>query len=373
MTEDNVIPLFAAPVATNGTQKRKKSKAKKELKSSLGEKSLLPILEKIDFNAPHPSTGLKYGGFFPLGCIVFLPELFRKLRPGQLKTYLYLSFLSWRYPEKPGHVRAALPYLSEGLGICRAQVCIHLEALESYGLIECVEINHNEGNLYRIVNIALWLQSEKDKKKEQGQQSGKQTTPIQNPDGSNPKNGRLSSENQTEDYSSLSFSTLSQHAGFRKRWEESPRSAKRERVVIKSILKENPGDLDEIYAALVEIESTGKTYNGRDCYSPIGLIASSWASIKRIRATRKADAARHSPPSVDSSTRKDRDEFLKEVRSYLSLLDPSEKEQLHLDVESEIRKTRPAIRDIQRESLMFQSFLEAMIAAKLRRELPETN
>lgn len=88
---------------------------------------------------------------------------------------------------------------------------------------------------------------------------------------------------------------------------------------------------------------------------------------------RKRSATNHSAPLVDSTANKAREDILQEVQSYVSSLAPAEAEELHQVVESEIRKTRPNIVEIHRDTRIYQSFLETIVAAKLGRELPETN
>lgn len=135
----------------------------------------------------------------------------------------------------------------------------------------------------------------------------------------------------------------------------------------------NPDDLDEIFQALVEVEASGKAYNGEICHSPIGLITSSWPAIKRIRADRKAQSVPSNSATIESNSQEERDRALGEVRRYVNSLEVSATTELHLEVETEIKRQRPKMGEIRKDTLIFQSFLEAIVAAKLGLELPESN
>lgn len=385
MSQNNVFQLFAA----NTRVKSKKDQESKTQPSS-GEEPLLSKLSRLNLEANHPLMGLKYGGYMPLSCLVFVPELFHLLNPGQFKILMYLTFLKWRYPEKSGCVRAALSYLSQGVDISRSTVHENLIRLEALELIECVEMNLKLGNLYRVADLILWTPSKESKSPEQQQsemqqsefqQSEIRTATVHNSDCTSPKISTHQSEIQTEDLSLLSSSTLfyslSEHVGFKARWNKLPaKTVKRERDAIHAILEKNPEDLNEIneiYDTLVEIETTGKAYDGQPCRSPIGLITSSWPAIKRIRATRKADSLRHNTPIVETSALKEQESFLQQVQFYVSSLKPSDIDALHNAVESEIRKARPNIGEIRKDTRIYVSFLETVVATRLGLEVPETN
>lgn len=154
MSDNNVVLLFSAVVASRANSDDIKNEA---------SASLLSKLASLDLEIQHPVTGLKYGGYMPISCIVFVPELFLLLNSGELKLLMYLTFLKWRYAEKSKYVRAALPYLSEGVGISRSTVHEYLIRLEELKLLECIEVNQKIGNLYWVTDLTLWNSSQERK------------------------------------------------------------------------------------------------------------------------------------------------------------------------------------------------------------------
>jgi hypothetical protein len=171
----------------------------------------------IDSECSSFATGLKYGGYMPLKCSLFAPETFTLLGPIEFKLFTYLTFLKWRYPEKTGYVRAALPYLARGTKIARSAVFNHLKTLITMKLITCIETNQKLGNLYEISDIALWTSSDDKKKPQENKQSlletastetaSKQTTTVRKTDYNSPHNKLQQSVTETKDLSPLTFST----------------------------------------------------------------------------------------------------------------------------------------------------------------------
>ena len=379
MTRNNVIQLFPAKEAdpespsTSAVPQKKQPKGASKISSN--QESPISAVLRLDLGVKHPVTGIKYGGYMPLRCIVFAPELFLVLNPGQFKLLAYLSFLKWRYPDRPGCVRAALPYLSRGVGISRSTAHEYLLNLESLGLVECVETNQKLGNVYRISEITLWSETQNSQQEPRikSQQSEIRTTTIQSSDCSSPKSESHQSKNQTEDLSSVSSISLSQHSGFQARWKSLPKKVvNKEREAIGSLLDKNPDDIDEIYKALVELETTGVDLNGEPCHSPIGLLLSSWNRIKKFRTEKRVIYNSNIPEISRENERKD-EEFKQTVRLFLDNLSSSDLEHFHKTVEIEIRKSRPNIGEIRTDSCIFQSFLESAVANHLGLEIPETN
>ena len=370
MIENKVVSLFARQAASQTGPSKDKLQTREKKRVATKLNSILPALKKLELNSRHPKTGLKYGGYMPLSCVVFVPDLFSVLNPGQFKTYLYLTFLNWRYPEQSGQVRASQRYLCHGTGLSRSAVSEHLGDLESFGLIERIETNRNLGNLYRIIQFNLTPEQQETEKPI----AGIQTTDVRNSSHGGQKNNPPWPEKQAKDYTLLSSLSLSQHEGFSKRWERlSKKATIRERAVIKALLEEYPGDLDEIYHCLIEIESTGKTYNGQVCYSPIGLISSSWPSIKRIRQAKTNNPEQNFKSPIDPLAEQNRECILADIQNYISSLNQQEAEELHRIVETEIRKARPQIGEFSRDSRIYQSFLETTVASRLGQEIPESN
>ncbi len=174
--------------------------------------------EPAGSNKPLPAaaTSLKYGGYIPIKCTLFSPEVFTLLGPIEFKLFTYLTFLKWRYPEKSGYVRAALPYLAKGTKIARSAVFNHLKTLIELNLITCIEVNQKFGNLYKVSDIGLWTVIDQTKL-EKEKQSLQETTPIQTTatqtttvrirDYNSPRGGSQQSVLETKDLSSLSSST----------------------------------------------------------------------------------------------------------------------------------------------------------------------
>ncbi len=363
MSQNNIIPLFPDNEAQQGKSKKpKKSKA---------TKTLVDLLKKVDLSTNHPATGLKYGGYMPLACISFTPELFGNLNPTQFKLFMYLTFLLWRYPVRPGCVRAALPYLSKGIGIARCTVHSALTSLEEFGLIECEEVNWKLGNIYRVLGVALWAAPVQ--MQDPGQQSENQTTTAGNSDGCSLENRPLPSENQTQDLSSSNLSlSLSKHLGFQSRWNDvSKNIVKKEREIIQSILRKYPDDLEDIYQTLEELETTGKDFNGNPCGSPIGLIYSSWAAIRKIRLNKISQNSNSTFVSSDETEQEKN--FKRDSDLYLSSLSQRDLDELHRFIENEILRSRPNIGEIRRDSRIYESFLKEAVANRLGIELPENN
>lgn len=253
------------------------------------------IIEKSEIRTTTDDLGLAFGGFLPLACSFFEASSFTQLGPGEIKLLLYLLFLRWRYPERPGFVRAALPYLERGTGITRSSVHAHLKHLSELGLIRCEELNKKIGNLYYISDSFLWKTSASqttEKQTTKKQTSKLETTDVQISDVSSLESKRQSSEFQTKELDSLDSSILSLSKStvvsdylanikaIQKR--------EREKRFFSQLLNEY--SILRIEEALLFLRSNG-TLSGESCHSPLSYLANAGDQVFALMDAQKIRAA----------------------------------------------------------------------------------
>ncbi len=296
-----------------------KFSAKKNTKAVDSELSESVSLSGFDPNYPHPKTGLKYNGFFPMRCIFFSPDFIGVLAPGEIILFLYLSFLAWRYPAQEGCVRAALPYLVAGIGESRATIHRYLQRLEKLGYIECLETNYKVGNLYRIIDLLHWsdgkpaqypkmpiqvqkkasCESEAERLEEQSHFETAQIEHAQNKTGAVSKRDGRSlkirlhpSQNETEDYTSLDSSRLS-YSLSGETGEKVPdllanyfgsiKAPKKMQSEAHCYFQLKKGfTLEEISNALDYIQGYGLPGTGERCHSPMAYLAQAMDDVQQI-------------------------------------------------------------------------------------------
>ncbi len=78
--------------------------------------------------------------------------------------------------------------------------------------------------------------------------------------------------------------SLSHHEGFSERWKNLPkRSREREEEVIQALIQKYPEDIQNIFDELQHLETTRVDHFEKPCGSPIGLIESSWPTMRLRR------------------------------------------------------------------------------------------
>lgn len=70
---------------------------------------------------------------------------------------------------------------------------------------------------------------------------------------------------------------------------------------------------------------------------------------------------------------RERENFSQQISDYLRSLPSAEREILESQTEKEIRKERPKLGEIRKDSFIFRSFLEAAVAQQLGIDIPDTN
>jgi hypothetical protein len=221
------------------------------------------------------------------------------LKPGEFKVLLYLLFLSWRYPEKLGHVRAALPYLERGTGITRSAVHDHLKGLTDRGYIKCQEKNTKIGNLYFVSDALLW----KSEKKTAGKQTADfRTDAVSISDGGSPENGLKQSEKRTEELDlldPLDLSKLDTEVGDYLATLKATKKRESEREAFELLKRELPPE--ELLSAFRFVRDKG-TLTGERCHSPFSYLAKTVDQVLAVAMPKATASASSNVPRSPSSS-----------------------------------------------------------------------
>ncbi len=265
--------------------------------------TLLNKISNFDLTSKHPLTGIKYGGYLPVRCVIFAPEIFTTLTPIDFKLFTYLTFLKWRYPNNElGHIRAALPYLAKGVNIARSAVFKHLKNLTDLHLITCVRVDHKLGNLYEVHDAALWTKqteadlvvlNKNDSSPHKGlPQSLNETTSVLNVDYSSPFNGPHQSLKETKDLSpsnlflSLSLSKFlnpTQLAELEARWMSfMKKEREREEKGLLKLFEQKPDEAALIFKAFDIVLKEQDEYG--EIKSAISVLETNYSGQYRAKA-----------------------------------------------------------------------------------------
>jgi len=292
--EKSLFQTTVNQTSENETTEIKTSKKNTPSSRLEGKKNLKPMKSEIQTSGfrTTESLGLSFGGFLPLACCLFEPRVFTDLKPGEIKLLLYLLFLRWRYPERPGYIRAALPYLERGTGIARSAVHTHLKRLSELGLIRCGELNKKIGNLYFVSDSFLWKTSEKQTT--EIQTSEKQTSVVWNSDVSSLKNVRQSSGFHTKeldlldplDSSKLSLSADSVVGRYLAAIKATQKRESEKRFLVQ-LMRGVP--VLQIEEAISFLQTEG-TLNGEICHSPLSYLSKAGDQVFSLLETKKAQA-----------------------------------------------------------------------------------
>jgi hypothetical protein len=100
-----------------------------------------------------PNLEIVTDGFYRLPHALFESEKIKQLSGETFRIYLWFVMRGWRFPDSTGMVRASISFVGMNLPVSPATIKRCFCELKRCGLLELIERNHREGNLWKVTDI----------------------------------------------------------------------------------------------------------------------------------------------------------------------------------------------------------------------------